>query len=71
MSYYHHVFELYVDNTTRSCNVAGCNNSESLKRMTAADRIQERIVKGNTLVRVTIKRLTHAYWKMSEAANQA
>lgn len=71
MSYYHHCFEMYVDRDTRSCNITGCNNIESLKRAAAADRIRDRIIKGNTLVLVTVKRLTHVYWQMSKAANQA
>ena len=62
MSYYHHLFELYVDRTTRICNIKDCDNTESLKRVNAATAIWVRVVKGNTLVSVTVKNLTKPYW---------
>lgn len=54
MSYYHHQFILYVDAQDASCEVGGLNNDETLKRIIPRDRLQDRIRKGNTIVRITV-----------------
>ena len=63
MSYYHHLFEVYVDEDTRSTNTLNSSNQKSLNQAAAADRLQAKIWKGETLVRVTVKNLTREYWK--------
>lgn len=54
MSYYHHLFILYVDAQDASCAVGGLNNDETLKRTIPRDRLQDRIRKGSTIVRITV-----------------
>lgn len=69
MSYYHHLFEAYIDRDTRSINCLEKSNSEVLLQIFAADRLQAKILKGDTLVKVTVKNLTREYWK--DAAKEA
>lgn len=54
MSYFHHLFMLYVDASTASCDVTGLNELESRKRVHPRNRLQDRIRKGNTIVRITV-----------------
>lgn len=54
MSYYHHQFILYVDAQDASCDVGGLNNADTLKRIVPRDRLQDRIRKGNTIIRITV-----------------
>ena len=54
MSYYHHLFMVYVDAGTASCNTLGLSNDESLKRSQLCWSLQSRIRKGNTIVRITV-----------------
>lgn len=69
MSYYHHLFEAYVDEDTRSTNTLDSSNQKSLNQATAADRLQAKIWKGDTLVRVTVKNLNAEYWKNAAKEN--
>ena len=72
MSYYHHLFEAYIDRDIRSGNVEGKRNSEVLVQMFAADRLQAKIRKGETLVKVTVINVNKEYWKDArKEANQA
>lgn len=66
MSYYHHLFELYVDEDIRSTNTLYSSNQKSLDQAAAADRLQAKIWKGDTLVRVTVKNRNSTYWKNSQ-----
>ena len=54
MSYYHHLFMVYVDAGTASCDTLGCDNNESLKRSQCVWAIQRRIRKGSSVVRITV-----------------
>lgn len=69
MSYYHHLFEMYVDEDIRSTNTLYSSNQKSLNQAAAADRLQSKIWKGDTLVRVTVKNINAEYWKNATKEN--
>jgi hypothetical protein len=54
MSYYHHLFIVYVDAVVSSCDTLGLSNDESLKRSQCCWDLQQRIRKGGTIVRITV-----------------
>jgi hypothetical protein len=63
MSYYHHLFEAYIDRTTRSVNCRFSTHDQVVRQCAAADRLQSKIFKGDTLVMVTVKNVNTEYWK--------
>ena len=72
MSYYHHLFEAYIDLNTRSTNVEFSSHDHAIRQCAAADRLQAKIRKGDTLVRVIVKNVNREYWKDAvKEANQA